>query len=188
MSQMTIELDLLTACIKSERKAEYELYKMTYSYLMSICFRYTNSRDEAEEMLNIGFLKILKNLEKYKPEIPFKLWIRRVMINVLIDEYRKKKKHQDTYEYVGEYDETSSHADQNEAISKMNVEEIHALIMKLPPMSQKVFNLYVIDGFTHKEIGDLLQMSEGTSKWHLNLSRTRLKEMLLGVNVKVMVS
>lgn len=57
---MNIELDLLTACIKSERKAEYELYKMTYSYLMSVCFRYTNSRDEAEEMLNIGFFKILK--------------------------------------------------------------------------------------------------------------------------------
>lgn len=60
----------------------------------------------------------------------------------------------------------------------MNVEQIHALILKLPPMSQKVFNLYVIDGYNHKEIGELLKMSEGTSKWHLNLSRTRLKEML----------
>lgn len=175
---MNIELDLLTACIKSERKAEYELYKMTYSYLMSVCFRYTNSRDEAEEMLNIGFFKILKNLDKYKPEVPFKLWIRRVMINVLIDEFRKKKKHEETIEYVEEYYETGSSADQNEALSKMNVEQIHALIMQLPPMSQKVFNLYVIDGYSHKEIGELLKMSEGTSKWHLNLSRTRLKEML----------
>lgn len=175
---MNIELDLLTACIKSERKAEYELYKMTYSYLMSVCFRYTNSRDEAEEMLNIGFFKILKNLDKYKPEVPFKLWIRRVMINVLIDEFRKKKRHEETIEYVEEYYETGNSADQNEALSKMNVEQIHALITQLPPMSQKVFNLYVIDGYNHKEIGELLKMSEGTSKWHLNLSRTRLKEML----------
>jgi RNA polymerase sigma factor (sigma-70 family) len=180
---MNIELDLLTACIKSERKAEYELYKMTYSYLMSICFRYTNSRDEAEEMLNIGFLKILKNLDKYKPEIPFKLWIRRVMINILIDEFRKKKRHQETIEYVEEYYETGDHADQNAAISKMNVEQIHALITQLPPMSQKVFNLFVIDGFSHKEIADLLKMSEGTSKWHLNFSRTRLKELLTQVVV-----
>ncbi len=185
MSQMTIELDLLTACIKSERKAEYELYKMTYGYLMSICFRYTNSRDDAEAMLNLGFLKILKNLDKYKPEIPFKLWIRRVMINVLIDEFRKNKKQKESIEYVEEYHETGSYADQNEAISRMNVEEIHELIMKLPPMSQKVFNLYIIDGYSHKEIGELLQMSEGTSKWHLNLSRTRLKQMLLSINGKL---
>jgi RNA polymerase sigma-70 factor (ECF subfamily) len=184
---MNIELDLLTACIKSERKAEYELYKMTYGYLMSICFRYTNSREEAEEMLNIGFLKILKNLEKYKPEVPFKFWIRRVMINVLIDEFRRKKRHQETMEYVGEYYESEKTADENAVISKMNVEQIHALIMQLPPMSQKVFNLYVIDGFSHKEIADLLKMSEGTSKWHLNLSRTRLKDMLTKVAVPVEV-
>ena len=90
---MNIELELITACINHERKAEYELYKITYSYLMGVCFRYTNSREEAEENLNIGFLKILKNLDKYKPEIPFKVWIRKVMINILIDEFRKEKKH-----------------------------------------------------------------------------------------------
>lgn len=175
---MEIELDLITACIKHERKAEYELYKMTYSYLMGVCFRYTNSRDQAEEMLNIGFLKILRNLEKYKPEIPFKTWIRKVMINILIDEFRKEKKHKENIEYVEEYYETRDYADQNTAISKMNMEQIHALIMKLPPMSQKVFNLYIIDGFSHKEIADMLSMSEGTSKWHLNFSRGKLKDML----------
>ncbi len=180
---MNIELDLLTACIRSERKAEYELYKMTYGYLMSICFRYTNSREEAEEMLNIGFLKILRNLEKYKLEIPFKLWIRRIMINILIDEFRRNKKHKETIEYVDGYYETGETCDENAVISKMNVDEIHELIMKLPAMSQKVFNLYIIDGYSHKEIADLLKMSEGTSKWHLNQSRNRLKEMLTKITV-----
>lgn len=175
---MNIELDLLTACIKHERKAEYELYKITYPYLMSVCFRYTNSSEKAEEMLNEGFLKILKNLEKYKPEIPFKTWARRVMINILIDNYRKEKKYNETIEYVDQYYETSDYAAQNEAISKMNAEQIHVLILKLPPMSQKVFNLFVIDGFSHKEIGELLHMSEGTSKWHLNFSRNKLKELI----------
>ena len=175
---MNIELELLTACINHERKAEYELYKLTYSYLMGVCFRYTNSRENAEEMLNIGFLKILKNLDKYKPEIPFKSWIRKVMINILIDEFRKEKKHKENIEYVKEYYETRDYADQNAAISKMNVEQIHALILKLPPMSQKVFNLYVIDGYGHKEIADMLGMSEGTSKWHLNFSRSKLKELI----------
>ena len=175
---MNVELDLITACINRERKAEYELYKMTYSYLMSICFRYTNSREEAEEMLNVGFLKALKNLDKYRPGIPFQTWIRKVMINVLIDEYRKEKKHHEHIEYVEEYAETSDYSVQNNAMTKMNVEQIHSLIMKLPPMSQKVFNLFVIDGFNHKEIGDMLDMSEGTSKWHLNFSRTKLKDMI----------
>lgn len=175
---MNIELELITACINHERKAEYELYKITYSYLMGVCFRYTNSREEAEEKLNIGFLKILKNLDKYKPEIPFKTWIRKVMINILIDEFRKDKKHKENIQYVEEYYETSDYSEQNNAISKMNMEQIHALIMKLPPMSQKVFNLYIIDGFSHKEIADMLSMSEGTSKWHLNFSRGKLKDMI----------
>lgn len=175
---MNIELELITACINHERKAEYELYKITYSYLMGVCFRYTNSREDAEEKLNIGFLKILRNLDKYKPEIPFKTWIRKVMINILIDEFRKEKKHKENIEYVEEYYESRDYADQNAAISKMNVEQIHALIMKLPPMSQKVFNLYIIDGFSHKEIAEMLSMSEGTSKWHLNFSRGKLKDMI----------
>ena len=176
---MNIELDLITGCLNRERKAEYELYKISYSYLMSICFRYTNSREEAEAVLNLGFLKILSNLNKYRTDIPFKIWMRKVMINVLIDEYRKKAKHNERIAYVEKYTETFDHADQNDVMTKMNVEEIHSLIMKLPPMSQKVFNLYVIDGFNHKEIGTMLNMSEVTSKWHLNFSRNKLKELLI---------
>ncbi|MFH1005092.1 MAG: sigma-70 family RNA polymerase sigma factor [Bacteroidota bacterium] len=179
---MHIELDLITACINRERKAEYELYKISYNYLMSICFRYTNSREDAEEMLNICFLKILHNLNKYKPENSFIVWIRKIMINVIIDKYRKNKKHNEHVEYVGEYAETSDYTEQNHVITKMNVEQIHELIMKLPPVSQQVFNLYVIDGFAHKEIADMLDISEGTSKWHLNFSRNKLKEMITKIN------
>ena len=184
---MNIELDLITACVNRERRAEFELYRVTYSYLMSICYRYVNSREEAEEMLNIGFLKIISNLEKYRPEVPFKSWIRKVMVNVLIDEYRKEKKHSERIQYVEEYNESQDYAEVNNALTKMNVDEIQSLIKKLPPMSQKVFNLFVIDGYTHKEIGDLLNMSEGTSKWHLNLSRTRLKEMITNVTSPIKV-
>ncbi len=145
---------------------------------MGICFRYVNSRDEAKQLLNIGFMKILYNLDKYKPEIPFKTWARKVMINVLIDEYRKEKRHHEVIEYVEEYYETNDYSELNEALVKMNVDEIHAMIKKLPNVSQKVFNLYAIDGYGHKEISEMLNMSEGTSKWHLNFSRTKLKEMI----------
>jgi RNA polymerase sigma factor (sigma-70 family) len=174
----SVELDLITACIRRERRAEYELYKRSYSYLMLICRRYTNSTEEAKEILNVGFYRILSNLEKYHPEVPFKVWIRQIMVNLLIDEYRKKKKHHERIEYVEEYFETQSHSELNEALVKMNVASINTLIGKLPPRSREVFNLFVIDGFSHKEIGEMLGMSVGTTKWHLNFSKTQLKEMI----------
>ncbi len=186
---MNIELDLITACINRERRAEYELYKLTYSYLMSICIRYTNNREEAEDGLNIGFLKILQNLSKYRAEVPFKAWVRKVMVNTLIDEYRKQKKHNDQIKYVEDYIETSDFADVNNALTKMNTEQIYTMIKKLPPTSQKVFNLYAIDGFAHKEIAEMLNMSEGTSKWHVSFSRQQLQEMITNmVSPKTIVS
>ncbi len=175
---MDIQPTLISDCIKRDRKAEYEMYKRTYSYLMSICIRYTRDQDKAKEILNVGFLKILTNLEKYKPEIPFKTWIRRVMVNTLIDEYRKEKKHTENIQYVEEYYETDSYSDVNSAVSKINADQIHELIGKLPPASAQVFNLYVIDGYPHKEIAEMLGISEGTSKWHLNSAREKLKVMI----------
>src|SRR4051812_31251144 len=102
---MNIEVELITACINKEQRAEYELYERTYSYLMSICLRYVNSREEAREMLNIGFFRILSNLKKYELNTSFKSWINKVMVNVLIDEYRKEKKHHQHIEYVENYNE-----------------------------------------------------------------------------------
>jgi RNA polymerase sigma-70 factor (ECF subfamily) len=132
-------------------------------------------------MLNIGFLKILINLDKYKPEVPFKMWIRRIMINTLIDEYRKKKAHDKRIQYVETYIETAEYSDLNPVLARMDAEQLNTLIRKLPPTSQRVFNLFVIDGFSHKEIAGMLNMSEGTSKWHVNFSKERLKEMILKI-------
>jgi RNA polymerase sigma-70 factor (ECF subfamily) len=175
---MNIDIDLITACIRKERKAQYELYKLVFRYLMSICVRYTHSYEEANEALNLGFLKILNNMEKYRAEIPFKTWIRKVMINVLIDEYRKKKRDDTKHGIIHDYAEQIPLVELNNAIAKMDAERIHKLIMELPPVSQRVFNLFVIDGFEHKEIADMLGISEGTSKWHLHYSREQLKEKL----------
>ncbi len=175
-----IEEALISACIGKERKAQFQLFKQSYSFLMGICYRYVRNREDAEELVNMGFLKILTNLEKYRKEVPFTLWMRRIMINTIIDEYRKNKKEKEMFksidfnEYHDEYDAKSV----NDYMSKMDVEQIHSLILTLPPMSQRVFNLFVIDGYGHKEIGAMLDISEGTSKWHLNSARTKLKEML----------
>jgi|SRR6185312_613108 len=176
---MNIEIDLITACIRKERKAQYDLYKLVFRYLMSICVRYTHSYEEANEALNTGFLKILNNLEKYKADVPFKAWIRKIMVNVLIDEYRKQKKEKENTKMMMEYVEHTPMVEINNAIAKMDAERIHRLIMELPIVSQRVFNLFVIDGFDHKEIAAMLGISEGTSKWHLHNSRELLKEKLV---------
>jgi len=179
---MKVETEIITACIRKDERAEYELYRLTYSYLMSICLRYSSDREEAREMLNLGFFKILTNLKKYQLETSFKAWVNKVMVNTLIDEYRKKKVQKDHIQYVEDYEQIEEDTEVNSALVKMDVEQIHALIVKLPPVSQKVFNLYAIDGFSHKEIAGLLGITEGTSRWHLNSSRQKLQEMILRIN------
>jgi RNA polymerase sigma-70 factor (ECF subfamily) len=142
---------------------------------MSICIRYTKNEDKAKEVLNMGFLKIILNLNKYKTEVPFKAWIRRVMINTLINEYKKEKIHYDTIKYVDEYNETASYADLTETINEHDADTIYLLINQLPQATRQIFNLYFVDGFKHKEIAEMLNISEGTSKWHLNAAKEKLK-------------
>ena len=175
---MNIQPHLIALCIKRDRKAEYELYKQTYSYLMSICMRYSRDKDTASEMLNAAYLKILTSLTSYKPEIPFKSWIRRIMVNTLIDEYRKNKREKEKVSYVEEYFDSTDFSDVNEALSRISCQQILEQINRLPEATRKVFNLFAIDGYSHKEIGEMLEISEGTSKWHLNAARQKLKEYI----------
>jgi RNA polymerase sigma-70 factor (ECF subfamily) len=175
---MNIQPHLIAQCIKQDRKAEYELYKQSYSYLMSICMRYSRDKDTASEMLNVGYLKILTNLSSYRPDIPFRAWIRRIMVNTLIDEYRKNKREKERLLYVEEYFDSSDYSEVNEALNRINCGQIMEGINQLPEATKKVFNLFVIDGYSHKEIGEMLAISEGTSKWHLNAARQKLKEYI----------
>ena len=175
---MNIELELITSCLNKERKAQFELYKQSYGFMMSICRRYANSNYEADDLLNLGFMKVLTNLDKYQLKIPFAVWMRKIMINTIIDEYRKNIKHNENISYVEEHLDSTMSFDINEAMSTLNLEEIQKCIDLLPPVSGKVFNLFIIDGFSHKEISEMLKMSEGTSKWHVNFSRQRLQELL----------
>jgi RNA polymerase sigma-70 factor (ECF subfamily) len=140
--------------------------------------RYSKDKDTASESLNIGFLKILKNLTSYKASIPFKSWIRRVMVNTLIDEYRKIKREKEKIMYVNEYYDSPDFSEVNEALSRLNYQQLLSQINLLPEATKKVFNLFAIDGYSHKEIGEMLMISEGTSKWHVNAARQKLKEYI----------
>lgn len=175
---MTIDTELLKACLQEDRKAQFELYKRCYGILMSVCIRYERNKEDAEFMLNKVFYKILTNLDRYDQKAPFDAWIRRIAINTQIDEYRKNSRSKLDYNDQP-MDVAPLHVmDYNEAEKRFDEEELLMMIRQLPPMSQKVFNLYVIDGYHHKEIGERLNISEGTSKWHLSSARKKLKVML----------
>jgi RNA polymerase sigma-70 factor (ECF subfamily) len=133
---------------------------------MSICIRYKSDEAEARAVLNQGFLKILTNLDKYNSNIPFEAWIRRIMINTIIDEFRKYKKHKERVQYTDfiANDTFDNRVDFNEADQMFDAEAIEYFIKQLPEVAQKVFNLYVIDGYSHREIGEMLDISEGNSK------------------------
>lgn len=175
---MDIDHKLLEGCKKGERRAQFELYRQCYSILLSVCLRYERNKEDAEFMLNEVFYKILTHLDRYDTSAPFEAWIRRIAINTQIDEYRKKSRSKIDYHESPMDLAPLTVMDYNEADKKFDAEELENMIRKLPPMSQKVFNLYVIDGYNHKEIGEKLDMSEGTSKWHLSSARKKLKAMM----------
>lgn len=176
---MHVNQQLISACISGDRKSQNELYKICYPYLISICLRYTRNSDRAKETLNLGFFRILKYLNTYKLEEPFEPWISRVMITTLIKEYKKEKAHNLNLVYVEDYHDSERYSEMSHIITRINSEQLYRFISLLPSASQQVFNLYIVDGYKHHEIAVMLEISEGTSKWHLNSAREKLKEMIL---------
>jgi len=176
---MQISQDLLKGCKKGDRKAQYQLFRLCFDTLMGVCLRYQREESEALAVLNLGFLKILDNLGRYSPEVPFEAWIRRIMINTVIDEFRKNRRVRELMEYRDFSDEqnTGDWAEFDEAEQALNADQLTGMLQSLPSVSSKVFNLFAIDGYSHREIAEMLQISEGTSKWHVSFARKRLQEM-----------
>lgn len=147
---------------------------------MGVCVRYRRSEDEAAAMVNEGFLKIIQHLGKYRESVPFEAWARRIMINTLIDDFRKNRKVNELIESRDFHDTDNDHrlVDFNLADLNFEASQLEAMIHSLPPMSKKVFNLYAIDGYGHKEVAEMLDISVGTSKWHLSFARKKLRELL----------
>ena len=178
---MNINRQLLNDCQRGDQKAQYQLYRSCFSLLMGVCVRYKKDESEAIAALNIGFLKILNGLKNYNSQVPFEAWIRRIMINTIIDEFRKDRKVRELIEYKDFSDQEEDlplQVDFNRSDLQFDAEQLEAFIRRLPPVSQKVFNLFAIDGYSHMEIGEMLGISNGTSKWHLSSARKKLQEMM----------
>jgi RNA polymerase sigma-70 factor (ECF subfamily) len=177
---MDVTEEILQGCKCDDRKAINKLYEYCFHLLMPVCFRYNNNEEDARASYNNGFMKVLKGLKTVEGEINFNAWAKRIMVNTLIDEYRKNKKYTSRIAKSDNERELDYHSTgtQNDAESNLGCDNIMGLVKELPQTTAAVFNLYVIEGYSHKEIGVKLEMSEGTSKWHLSTARKLLREKL----------
>lgn len=153
---------------------------------MAICDRYTNNQDDAVEILNDGFIKIFREIHHYKPAYAdvvssFKGWLRKIMVYTAIDHFRKNQKHQ----VVTDLDNIAYQvtADSEDAVDKLSYEEIIMAIQDLSPAYRTVFNLFVIEGLSHDEIAEKLEISTGTSKSNLSKARKQLQKILFKKNI-----
>ena len=163
--------------LAGDNREQGKVYKMYYGKMLGIPMRYTRSKEEAQGILNEAFVKVFRSIDNYKnlgDEGSFSGWIAKIVFNTTKDHVRRVTKYKDRV-VLGEIPITSVN---NNALDNLSLQEIYAKIQMLPSASQKVFSLYVIDGYSHREIAEILSISEGTSKWHLSNARVKLQELL----------
>lgn len=168
------EKSLITACARKERWAQKVLYEEYYSRMMGVCLRYSNDEEEALDVLHEGFIKVFKHIGKYQPGTSLSAWIRRIMVNTAIDYYRKSIRRR-TEDIEQAYSLSTDEAD---AVSRCTEKEILEAVQQLSPAYRAVFNLYVIEGYSHREIAEMLDITESTSRSNLVKARSKLQALL----------
>lgn len=170
---MTIETDLIKGCIEGDRRMQKELYDRFSPKMYAVCLRYMGNADDAQDILQEGFIKIYKNLERFRGDGSFEGWVRRIFVNTAIEQIRKKKMDVS----LTEKEETIEYKSVS-AVDNINEKDLLKVVRGLSPGYRSVFNMYVVEGFSHKEIGELLGISEGTSKSQLARARVILQERI----------
>ena len=169
------EQDLVKGCVLNDRRIQELLYKQYCSSMMVLCKSYAKNDEDAIEILQDGFLKIFQQIEKYDAErSSIYTWMRTVMIHAAVDFLRKQNKKNVSVEWKAEHDP----AIEADALQRMSAQQVQFMLQHLTATTRMVFNLYVTEGYNHKEIGELLNISEGTSRWHLSEARKYLINLL----------
>ena len=177
MSELEIK-QLITKCLEQDRSAQRLLYKTFYGFAKAICLRYSNNSYEAAEIINEGFFKVFKNLDRYTNHYSFKPWLAKIMVNTSIDYYRNNSK----TALFEDLDSVNQATNEVSVESKMNYHDLLAMVQRLSPAYRAVFNMFAIDGYSHEEISKVLNINTGTSKSNLFKARAKLKEMILKIN------
>jgi RNA polymerase sigma-70 factor, ECF subfamily len=165
---------IIKACLEQNQNAQNLLYKQYFGYAKSICLRYSSNAEEAKDILNEGFLKVFNNLDKYLPELPFKAWLRTIIVNTALNYYRDNKK----YNQDISLDNVEDPIYDDDIIDKISADEILVLVQQLPPSYRTVFVMHVVDGYNHREIGEILEINEGTSRSNFMKARVKLQSLV----------
>ena len=168
------EDDFIAACIAKEHWAQKKLYEENYPRMMAICMRYAKNEHDALDVLHEGFIKVFKNIHKYKSGTSFTSWLSRIMINTAIDAYRKNTRRR-TEDLDNVHDAKTLDPD---IVSLISADEIIACLQELTHAYRTVFNMYVIEGYSHREIAQSLGITESTSRSNLVKARAKLKVLL----------
>ena len=167
------ESDLIKGCIEGNKQMQEELYNRFAPKMYAVCLRYANNADDAQDLLQEGFIKVYKNLHRFRAEGSFEGWIRRVFVNSSIEHFRKKAIQLSS---VSDKEENTIENSDISALDTMAEKDIIRLIQELSPGYRTVFNLYVVEGYSHREIGEKLGISEGTSKSQLARAKAILQK------------
>ncbi len=173
---------IIDGCIAGERRSQQQVYELFYGKMMSVCLRYTKNHDQAKDILQDGFIKVFRSLENFNREGSFEGWVRRIMVNTAIDHFRRARH---SYLLLGEdrsmeefEDIAESEEPEEDSTADLKPADVINAMQKLTPAYRTVFNLYVFEEMTHKEIADTLGINIGTSKSNLAKAKNNLKRLL----------
>lgn len=176
------ENELIAGCIRQDRTCQEALYRRFYGKMLGVCLRYAKDRDEAKDMLQEGLIKVFTTIRHFAGKGSFEGWVRRIVVNTAVDHLRKNK-HQymivsTVFAREGDIPDHPEEIEEDNLLGQLSEEQILEVVQQLSPAYRTVFNLYVIEDFSHKEIADQLGISEGTSKSNLAKARFQLKKNL----------
>lgn len=171
--------ELLQGCRSNQRRAQEQLYRQFYRFAMTIALRYSRDEMDAADIVSHAFVKIFKSIHAYdSSKGALQTWIKKIVINEGLDHIKTRER----FSQNVELETVSEPVISNSILEQMGADEIMKLIHKLPPATHAVFILYAVEGYTHKQIAEKLQISDGTSKWHLSEARKFLQEQLSKIN------
>jgi RNA polymerase sigma-70 factor (ECF subfamily) len=168
------EKQLIEGCLNGNRSAQKELYDLYSSKMMGLCMRYVGNRETARDLLQDGFVKVFTSLKLYSGTGSFESWMRKIFVNVTMEHFRKKDFLYDTMDL----DSIQSSTEDNSTVSRLSAEMIMELVQRLPDGFRTIFNLFAIEGYSHKEIGEQLQISEATSRSQYARARQWLQKWI----------
>ncbi|MBK9981888.1 MAG: sigma-70 family RNA polymerase sigma factor [Saprospiraceae bacterium] len=172
------EAELIQGCIRNDRKCQEQLYKQHFPVMMSMCLKYTKDEDKALLILNDGFLKVFQKIGTFRSEGSFEGWIRRLIYHTMADYYKKENSYIRFIQFELP-DEKHAQVPQSDPLE---FQDLIGLLDRIPGRSAEVFRLFAIEGYSHEEIGVKMNISTGTSKWHLSNARERLRSLIVNEN------